>query len=133
MVTNQAAVRLSLGALLSVSVAGCAFAKRSPEMYRKDTTALLETKRGELKACYDGVLRENEKTSGSLTIFVVFEKDTGKITKTEVREAQVPAELQTCVENSLAGLVLQPGDADEGHGTFTYLFEPGPTPPAAPE
>jgi hypothetical protein len=109
-------------ALCAVGTMGCSFAKRSPEMYREDTRALLETKSGELQACYDSYLKSDKSASGNVTVFFVVQKETGKITRAEVKDANAPQALQDCVTSSLVGLTLDPPDADDGHATFTYEF-----------
>jgi hypothetical protein len=50
--------------LFSVVVGGCSFAARSPEMYRDDTKAVLETKNNDIRACYDGVLKGAPTAAG---------------------------------------------------------------------
>lgn len=109
--------------LCALATMGCSFAKRSPEMYREDTRALLETKSGELKACYDSYLQSDKGASGTVTVFFVVQKETGKITKAEVKDASAPQPLQDCVTSSLVGLTLDPPDADDGHATFSYEFQ----------
>jgi len=123
--TNKWIGALIVGAC-AVGSMGCSFAKRSPEMYREDTRALLETKSGELKACYDSYLKSDKSASGSVTVFFVVQKETGKVTKAEVQDASAPQALQDCVTNSLIGLTLDPPDADDGHATFTYEFQVKP-------
>ena len=117
---------LSVVAACAAGAMGCSFAKRSPEMYREDTRALLETKGGELKACYDSYLKSDKAAAGSVTVFFVVQKETGKVTKAEVKDANAPQALQDCVTSSLVGLSLDPPDADDGHATFTYEFQVKP-------
>ena len=126
-------VRLAgLAATLIVGALGCSLIKRDAKTYSEDTTALIQTKSGELKACYDGVLKGDEKTAGSVTVFFVVEKETGKVKDVEVQDSSVPETIKSCVEGALTGLTLDPGDADDGHATITFAFEPGPPPPAPP-
>jgi hypothetical protein len=96
-------IRLSLVSL-GLAVAGCSFAARSPDMYRDDTRAVLDTKNDQIKTCYDEVLKTNK---------------------------DAPPEVAQCVLNALQGLVLSPGDKSEGQATFVYEFSAGAAP--APE
>lgn len=132
MSTLRSVPSLLVVSALSLGAVGCSFAKRSPKMYSQATTELIQTKSGELKACYDAVLKGDENTAGSVTVFFVLEKDTGVVKDVEVQDSTVPPEIQACVESSLQGLVLKPGDADDGHATITFVFEPGPKPPPPP-
>jgi hypothetical protein len=115
---------VSTVALCAAATMGCSFAKRSPEMYREDTRAVLESKSGELLACYDTYLKSDKGAGGTVTVFFVVQKETGKVTQAEVKDANAPQALQDCVTASLVGLMLDPGDADDGHATFTYEFKP---------
>jgi hypothetical protein len=126
---NILAITLLAG--LGLGVVGCKFAKRGPDKYRDDTQALLDTKSGELKVCYDGVLRGDKAAAGTVTIWFLVEKDTGLIKDAKVQDASAPQALQDCVSNTLVGLQLDPPDADDGHATFSYEFEVAPAKQAA--
>ena len=102
---------------------GCSFAKRGPDKYRDDTRALLETKSGEVKGCYDAIVKNDQKAVGNVTIWFKVAKETGQIMDAKVENASAPQAVQDCVLNSLSGLALKPPDADDGHATFTYEFE----------
>lgn len=118
---------LSAAALLG----GCSFAKRSPKMYADDTKALLETRHDQVKACYEAELKSDVALAGSVTIAFKVAEDTGKVTQVQAEDgSSLPESLQSCVVQSVEGLTLMPPDADEGHATFTYRFNPGPRPPA---
>jgi hypothetical protein len=117
---NFTAITLLAG--LSLGLLGCKFAKRGPDKYRDDTRALLETKSGELKTCYDGVLAGDKAAKGSVTVWFMLQKDTGVIMDAKVEDASASQGVQDCVTNSLVGLQLDPPDADDGHATFTYEF-----------
>ena len=123
-------------AALAFGSVGCSFIKRSPEQYRDDTQALLEQNSGKLKACYDGILKTDKTAAGTVTVFFVVEKETGALKMTEVKADQstAPQPVQDCVMQALEGLALDPGDADDGHATFSYEFEIAPqaAPPPAP-
>jgi hypothetical protein len=126
-------IRLSLLAL-GLSVAGCSFAARSPEMYRDDTRAVLETKNEQVKACYDELLKTNKDAQGTVTVKFTVTKDTGAFSNVAADPAgtTAPPELTQCVLNALQGLALTPGDKSEGQATFTYQFSASAPPEAAP-
>jgi hypothetical protein len=115
---------------------GCSFAARSPDMYRDDTRAVLETKNEQIKICYDEVLKGNKDAQGKVTVKFTVAKDTGAFSNVAVDPAgtTAPAELSTCVLNALQGLALTPGDKSEGQATFIYEFTAAtpPTPEPAP-
>lgn len=124
-------IYLSLIAL-TAGLAGCSFAARSPDMYRDDTAALLETRSAQVKACYDGALKATPNIQGAVTVAFSVEPDTGAITNVEPVPAgtTAPDALSKCVVDSLQGLVLSPADQRLGKGTFVYEFSPGA--PVAP-
>lgn len=117
--------------VLSAAVAGCSFAARSPEMYRDDTAALLETRSAQIKSCYDEALKASPDLQGRVTVRFVVEADTGNITSIEPDPAgtTAPEPLARCVVDSLQGLVLSPPDKRVGNAAFVYDFTV--TPPAA--
>jgi len=117
------------------TLAGCSFAARSPESYRDDVKAVLETKNAEIRACYDGVLKGNPGVAGKVTVMFDVVEDTGAITNVKVDKAQTtaPAPVADCVTKSLGGLLIKPADARLGQGTWVYEFAAPPPPaPAAP-
>jgi hypothetical protein len=130
-------VRLSLLAVVT-GLAGCSFAARSPEMYRDDTAALLETRSPQVKSCYDEVLKTDKTLQGRVTVQFTVEHDTGNVTNVSADPAgtTAPATLTSCVVNSLQGLVLNPPDKRDGKASFVYEFTfgapgaPTPTPAA---
>jgi hypothetical protein len=128
-------IRLSLLSL-GLAVAGCSFAARSPEMYRDDTRAVLETKNEQIKTCYDEVLKTNKDAQGTVTVKFTVAKDTGAFSNVAADPAATtaPAELSQCVLNALQGLALTPGDKSDGVATFVYEFSAStpPTPEPAP-
>ena len=124
---------MTLLAGIGLGTVGCKFAKRSPDMYRDDTRALLETKSGELKACYDGVIQNDKAATGTVTVWFLVQKDTGVIKDAKVEDANASQAVQDCVLASLGALVLDPPDADDGHATFTYEFAIAPQKTAAPK
>jgi hypothetical protein len=126
-------IRLSLLAL-GLSVAGCSFAARSPDMYRDDTRAVLETKNEQIKTCYDDLLKTNKEAQGNVTVKFTVAQDTGAFSNIAADPAgtTAPAELTQCVLNALQGLALTPGDKSEGQATFTYSFSVSAPPEPAP-
>ena len=122
-------IRFSLLALFAAT-AGCSFAARSPEMYRDDTAAVLETRKAQIKTCYDEVLKTTKDAQGRVTVKFLVEHKTGQIKNIAPDPAgtTAPEPLTQCVVNSLQGLVLAPGDERDGDATFVYEFAPSPAP-----
>jgi len=119
-----------LAAVLGFSVVACGNA-RTPEQYATDTHAVLATKNGAIKDCYEAELRKDKATAGKVVVHFEVEPDTGKIGGVKVESAATPA-LGACVSSALEGLTVSPGDSNQGVATFTWDFPPGPTPPAPP-
>ncbi len=116
------------------ALTGCGFAARSPEMYRDDTQKVLETKNGEIKACYDGVLKGQPGVGGKVTVKFEIEEDTGKIKNVNVDQpnTNAPPPVSECVKKSIEGLAINPPDARLGQAAFVYEFSQPPAPPAGP-
>lgn len=125
-------IRLSLLGLVA-GVAGCSFAARSPEMYRDDTAAVLETRSAQIKGCYDEALKTDATLQGRVAVQFKVQPDTGKITDVAADPAgtTAPEPLTRCVVDSLQGLVLTPPDKRLGNALYTWEFTASPTPPAA--
>ena len=121
---------LLLVAATSVLAAGCSFAARSPEMYRDDTKAVLETKNNDIRACYDGVLKGTPNAAGKVTVKFNVETEAGKFTNIAVDKPNTtaPAEVADCVTKSINGLGVSPPDKREGEATFVWEFAPTPAP-----
>ncbi len=117
---------LLLFAATSSLVAGCSFAARSPEMYRDDAKAVLETKNNDIRACYDGVLKTMPAAAGRVTVKFNVETEAGKFTNVAVDKANTtaPAEVADCVTKSINGLGVTPPDKREGDATFVWEFAP---------
>ena len=114
---------------LVATASGCGFAARSPDMYRDDTKAQLETKNNDIRACYDGVLASTPGVGGKVTVKFIVEDEHGKITNVAVDKANTtaPDAVSDCVTKNISGLGLNPPDARVGQGTFTWEFAaPGP-------
>jgi hypothetical protein len=119
---------IALAALSLPMLIGCAGTKRSPQAYRAATQQVLETRNAQVKSCYDKLLAREAGAgaSGTVTVRFVVEKKTGAFTKATVdpgaTNAREPVVL--CVLEALAGLRLDPPDANEGHATFRYELRP---------
>jgi hypothetical protein len=113
--------------MLCLAGVGCSGAIRTAEPYRDDVQAVLETKNGDVKACYDTLLQSNKDAAGRVTVHFTVEAKTGafKDIKTVADGTTAPPELQQCVTTALSGLVLSPGDANTGDATFVYEFNVG--------
>lgn len=106
----------------ALAAVGCSGAIRTAEPYRDDVAKVLESKNADVKACYDSILKSDKTKSGQVTVHFLVEAKTGafKDVKTDG-----PAELGACVSSALSGLVLTPGDANNGDATFVYEFTVG--------
>jgi len=124
---------IASAAVSLASVAGCSFAARSPEMYRDETKAVLETKSNDIRACYDVVLRATPGVQGKVTVKFDVETEAGKIVNVAVDKANTtaPAAVSECVTKAITGLGLTPPDKRTGQGTFSWDFAAPPA-PAAP-
>jgi hypothetical protein len=115
---------------LVASVVACTGTARGLEAYRTDTSTLLDSRRPQVKACYDEALKTDATLAGTVTVQFVVEKQTGAITNATVAtdKTTAPAALGRCVVKAIAGLVLAPGDRNEGRATFVYELTPAATP-----
>ena len=115
---------LLLIAATSALVAGCSFAARSPEMYRDDTKAVLETKNNDIRACYDGVLKATPGVGGKVTVKFEIETEQGKIVNVAVDKPNTtaPDPVAECVTKSINGLGFTPPDKRVGQATFVWDF-----------
>ena len=64
--------------LVAFVCVGWSYHARSADNYRKDTRALLETKSADIKACFDNVLKKNEKAGGTVVVRFTVQADTGE-------------------------------------------------------
>ena len=125
MTKSFALIGFALAAIITGT--GCAGAIRTADPYRDDVAKVLESKNGDVKACYDNALKTNKTLAGTVTVHFGVEMKTGVFKDIK---ADGPPELSTCVSNALTGLVLTPGDANNGDATFVYQFTVG-APPAS--
>jgi hypothetical protein len=115
-----------------VSVVGCAY--RSPEMYRDDTTKVLETKQDAIRACYDDVLKGTPGAGGTVVVKFEIETEGGKIQNVLVDPSSTaPAPVGDCVKKNIEGLAIAPPDKRLGQATYTYQFTVPASPGAAPK
>lgn len=118
-------VQLYVVALLAASTTlACQFHARSAEDYANETKQLLETKQGEIKSCYDEVLKSDAKAKGIVSVNFTVQPKTGEITDVAVdKEASTaPDSLAQCVVNAMTGLTLDPPDQRAGKASFSYDF-----------
>lgn len=118
---------ITLGLLgVLVGASGCGAGARLPETYKADTRALLETRNGDIKACYDAALAENEGLSGKVVVHFIVEAETGMIKEAAVLpESTAPETLSSCIVNAISGLTLDPPDINDGDATFMWQFQAG--------
>lgn len=109
-------------ASLLVTMTGCSFAARSPEMYRDDTKAVLATKNDAIVACYNDVLKNDPKAGGKVTLNFEVETEEGKIVNIAVDKAQTTASdaVVACVTKNVEGLALTPPDQRTGIASWSW-------------
>jgi len=124
----------TLIALFALASVACSIHARGPDQYRDDTQALLESKGPEIKACYDGILKEKADVGGAVRVKFKVQEETGKIFETEVDPSgtTAPPELADCVVRTIDGMQLTPPDENMGIATFTWQFQAEAAPPAEP-
>ncbi len=105
------------------AMSGCSIAVRDAEHYRDDVNKVLESKSGDVTACYNEALKTNKDLTGAVTVKFTVEIKTGAFKDIK---ADGPPELSSCVTNALGGLMLAPpDDGHSGDATFVYQFTPG--------
>lgn len=119
---------LSFVALTLAFTTGCSFAARSPDMYREDVQKVLDGQGASVQACFTDVLKTDKAAGGTVTVRFTVAKDTGAFEGASVDAARTtaPEAVSQCVLKSLEGLVLQPGDAQQGDATFAWEFKANP-------
>jgi hypothetical protein len=115
---------LAILALAGASTLGCAFAARSPKTYSSDVEKLLETRKAEIKKCYDDILKKDKKAGGVVAVTFTVEPKTGVIKDPALDKKKTTAsdEVSACLLNNMGGLKLDPPDQREGKGSFEYEF-----------
>ena len=124
---------LLTASLALASLVGCAY--RSPEMYRDDTTKVLETKQNDIRACYDDVLKGTPGAGGTVTVKFEIETENGKIQNVVVDKptSTAPDAVGECVKKNIEGLAISPPDKRLGQATYVYQFSVPASPGAAPK
>lgn len=120
----QTALLTLLACTVGFTSSACSFIARDTPTYERDTSALLDTRSGQLQACYDDELKRNPAMAGKLTVTFTVEKKTGKVTLLawDKNQTTVSETLATCVLTALDGLALADPDQRDGIATFTYTF-----------
>jgi hypothetical protein len=110
---------------LTLGTLGCQFYARNPEEYSAETSKLIDTKREELKSCYDEILEKDSAASGIVTVDFLVEAKTGVIKDVVVdkEKSTAPEALETCLVEVIEGLKLDPPDQREGKASWTYKFD----------
>lgn len=111
-------------ALIGALSSGCAFAARSPKTYSSDVEKLLNTRKSEIKSCYDAILKKDKKAGGIVAVTFTVEPKTGELKDPALDKAKTTAseEVAACLLNNLGGLKLDPPDQRQGKGSFEYEF-----------
>jgi hypothetical protein len=109
---------------LLLAASGCSFYARSANDYRDATQAVLDTKTGDIQACYDAALKSKPDLGGTVTVHFVVAKSSGKFTNvtTTMAGGATPDALNQCIVTALSGLELKPPDRRNGDATFDYEF-----------
>jgi hypothetical protein len=120
----QTALLTTLALAAGFASSACSFIARDTPTYERDTSALLDTRSGQLQACYDDELKRNPDMAGKLTITFMVEKKTGKVTQLawDKNQTTVSETLATCVLTAIDGLELAEPDQRDGMATFSYTF-----------
>lgn len=100
---------------LGIALATCACIARGPDDYRTVTRSLVDTKKGDIEACFGG-------QKGKVVVNFTVEKKTGKITNPVVDEkaTTASAEIGQCVASKIDGLGIDRPDMRDGAATFTW-------------
>jgi hypothetical protein len=112
-------------ALFGLFASGCSFHARDADSYRKATRALLETRSGDIKSCYDAELQKDPKVGGKVVVQFTVKKETGAISDAKVveKKSDAPASLSECVVKAIDGLALDPPDERDGDAQFQWEFQ----------
>jgi hypothetical protein len=118
---------------IPLSVSACSRAARSPDAYRDDTAALLETTHEAVRTCYDDVLKRQPGAQGTVAVRFKVAEDSGRLVDVAVDPAgtTAPPPVAQCVTSHIDGLTLMPADIREGQATFVWLFKAPPAPRVA--
>ena len=113
---------MKLGILMAaLACAACSY--RTPEMYRDDTRAALESKNAEIQRCYDDVLETTPNAQGKVDVTFEVETEHGQLTHVAVAPSTTaPPALAACVTKSIHGVALASPDPRKGVGSWSYDF-----------
>jgi hypothetical protein len=110
----------------TLAAGGCGTA-RTADVYRDDTRKLLDQKGGQLKACYDGVLKTDPKAGGKVVVRFAIEAKTGRLVEAQIDAGSTaPERVRQCVLASLGDITLDPGDRRRGVATWSWDFSAAP-------
>src|SRR5262245_7075492 len=90
MTMHKSFAQVSLLVVLG-AVTGCGTTARTPDQYRADTNALLETQSSAIKDCYDQILRTDPNVSGKVAIKFTVKEDTGQLADAAIDSASTTA------------------------------------------
>jgi hypothetical protein len=129
----QTALLTTLALAAGFASSACSFLARDTATYERDTSALLDTRGGQLQSCYDQELTRNPDMAGKLTVTFTVEKKSGKVTQMawDKNRTTVSDSLASCVTTALEGLALAQPDQRDGSATFSYTFRNNSGMPAA--
>ena len=121
---TQTALLTIFALAVGFTSSACSFIARDTPTYERDTSSLLDTRSGQLQACYDQELARNPDMAGKLTVTFTVEKKTGKVTQLawDKSRTTVSDSLATCVITAIDGLALAEPDQRDGVATFSYTF-----------
>ncbi len=146
----------ALLALATTGIAACGnggTVTRTPDQYKTDMTAIMQTKTPELRACYDSsrsagdvkgkaTLHFQVQTyfkSGGGAVFGQGELGDPKQGSSSIAKSEGSSvKLNKCVHDVVSKIVMEPLDKKYGMGDWTLVFDPetldptAPVPPAPP-
>ena len=107
-------------------ISACSGMARSPERYRDDTRAAIESRNPEIKSCYDRALETDAGVQGTVVVNFTVEKKTGEFKEVayDQQETTAPESIAMCVVETLQGMTLDPADQRDGQATFRWEFSP---------
>jgi hypothetical protein len=123
------------GLLGALATGSAACAARSDGIYQQDVLTVLEGKGGMVADCVGQAQAAGAAAEGVVTVNFNVEADTGNFVNPSIDGASTtaPAPLQQCVIQSLAGLVLEPGDDRPANARYCWAFGSAQCDVTAPE
>jgi hypothetical protein len=121
--TNSILV-VALCALLGSLAAGCG--AKLNENTEGQLKSALEAQREAFKACYEAALERDRNTQGPMNLVLDVHKESGKVTKAEVKITTISdEEMKKCVAGAAKQIKLPepPGVPVEGHYAVAFGFE----------